>query len=101
MKIYVLDKLDLSFFDDYPITIAILEAGKHDVYLDTHLYEGKGEVVNTITDDETLRWINDQCMTELSKPQGKVEVRIKKNDLGVIILKRGNGIFQVYEVIVQ
>jgi len=98
MKIYILDKLDPSFFYDYPINVVILEAGKQDVYLDTHLYQGKGEVINMIEDEETLQWIEKECRTTLEKPKEKVEVKLAKNDIGVIVMKRGNNKYDVYEI---
>jgi predicted AAA+ superfamily ATPase len=98
IRIYVLDKLDPSFFYDYPITIALMEAGKQDVYLDTHLYKERGEVINTITDEETLQWIERECRTTLEKPRQRVEVKIGKNDIGVIVIKRGKDKYDVYEL---
>jgi len=98
MNIYVLDRLDPSFFKDYPVTITLCDGGKQDVYLDITLHKDKGEVVNTIEDERTLEWIEKEARVKLQKPDKKVEVKMRKGDIAIIVLRRGENRYEIYDV---
>ena len=61
MKTVLVDKFDLNLFGKYPIRVIIDRANKDEVCFELEFKQEEGELINTVTNEQTLVEVSDLC----------------------------------------
>ncbi len=87
MRLYLLDRFDLDIFKEYPVNVTIDRAYEDEVCLALELHQEEGDLVNTVTDEETVMQIGELCGFELMV--GKLqEVKLEEGDKAYVVEKK-------------
>jgi hypothetical protein len=98
MRLYLLDRFDLNMFKEYPVNVTIDRAYEDELCLALELHQEEGDLVNTITDEETVMQIGELCGFELLRGKEQ-DVKLDEGDKAYIV-KKENGKLTFWEVLV-